>query len=207
MRRPSRRTLLRASLPLLAVLLVAGCAQTVRSVPESGLVGGLHLRGGVGATVLDPGRSDPSSIVDVDETALSWDVAAGWRLFEYAGLEVGYADLGSYDYKGTVGEESLDGKIEARGFKASVLGYYPVTDDLDAFAEVGAFRWESEDRGTFAGISAKEDDDGTDLLFGAGFQGRLVGPLDLGLRWTHYMDVADGDFDVFALTLAWYPFR
>ena len=35
----------------------------------------------------------------------------------------------------------------------------------------------------------------------------LEGYGKLGVEWERYLDVADVDFDVFMIKLAWYPFR
>lgn len=112
-----------------------------------------YLGGSVGQADLDlPDFEDPTS----------FSVFGGYRFNKYIAIEGSYIDFGDAD-------DDIEPiwTIDASGFDASVLVIWPITDRFEIYGRVGATAWEAEL--SEAGYGKLEDDDGTDLSYGAGF--------------------------------------
>jgi hypothetical protein len=114
------------------------------------------------------------SIDDLDFEAASFATRAflGLRYGDYMGLEVGYTDFGTVkDRIGVVqGQPSINYEVESSGYDLSVLGRYPLNEELAAFGKLGMIRWDSEASFESFPLSVKED--GTDLITGLGLDFR-----------------------------------
>jgi OmpA-OmpF porin, OOP family len=78
-----------------------------------------------------------------DKRDTAWRVAGGYRFNDYAALELAYVDLGqaTAHYALHAGNNSYrrEGKYEADGWNASVLGRWSVAERVALFGKVGVF--------------------------------------------------------------------
>ncbi len=98
---------------------------------------------------------------DIDNSALDDDSGTkffgGYHFTDRYAIEGGWVDLGSFDIKGFPGDVDVDG-IQVAG-----VAYFPVGKQSSIFGKAGLFLWDASGP---LGL----DDDGTDLMFGFGFQ-------------------------------------
>lgn len=92
---------------------------------------------------------------------------------DYLGIEVGYIDFGKAKDRVAVaqGQPSLNYEVETSGFDLSLVGRYPLNEELSAFGKLGMIRWDSTatlDETVRFSVSDK----GTDLITGLGLDFR-----------------------------------
>ncbi len=151
---------------------------------------------------------DVTTRIDDDRTA--WRVHGGWSLNEYVSFEAGYSDLGDVttSYDGTLTVLSVDAFLQdavethprsVDGFDASIIGRYAFGDRFGVRAQLGAFRWDAERHvRTSDGRTARKNDDGTDLLWGAGFDVTVSKHFQLIAAWTRF-DLDDDHVETLSL--------
>lgn len=140
----------------------------------------------IGANV---GRADPDA--SGFDTDISYTILGGYNFNEYFGVELYYTDAGEFDYGSVV-------SVEIDGWGASLVGKYPVNDDLEVFAKVGVFSWDADAH--LDGFGKVASDDGTDNTWGLGAGYAVTENVDIILQFMR-IDVDDGDVDNYSIGL------
>ena len=105
--------------------------------------------------------------VSIDDGVFGWGGYGGYFVTDSLAMEVGY--LGNADMDVELG--GLNGDWSTSAFYAAAVAYIPMSDGSAAFpfVKAGFARWDSEiSINLGSNIVISEDDDGTDLLVGAG---------------------------------------
>ena len=119
----------------------AGAGQSKATFDQSRIANSLQ---GVGATMTSITESNRST---------NYKLFGGYQMNRYWGLEAGYFDLGTFDFKAqTAPPGSLTGEIKLRGLNLDVVGRMPLTEKFSVFGRVGAHYTETRD--TFTGSGA-----------------------------------------------------
>ena len=139
----------------------------------------------------------------VDENRLSYSVFGGWGLNRYLAVEVGFKDGGEFNAHllsdGAFPTREVEQHTDVKGFEASIVGSWWITDKFSLYGRVGMFAWKGEttlsedvDMATEIPPTTYEtfEDDGTEPFFGVGVQTVLDGAL---VRFEYQM-VETGDF-------------
>jgi len=169
---------------------------------------GLHLTGGAGPAVFNPSTAnDPNFSGTVGKDSTTWEVGAGYRFNKSVGIEVGYVDLGNFNYDGTYLGTPDHGTVKNTGYKLAVTGFVPIDNRFEAYGKLGAFRWESTDNDVFGGAPSTYKRSGSNALYGLGIQTALNPRLDMRLEWERYTKVGGNNHDVFSVKLLWYLFH
>jgi len=145
-------------LPFLSLL-----PQTLRA--ESEVYGGF----GIGYSTF---RIDA---LDFEAASFATREFLGLRYGDYVGLEVGYIDFGTVKDRIGVqpGQPSINYEVKSSGYDLSLVGRYPINEELAAFGKLGMIQWDSEATLESFPLSSKED--GTDLIWGLGLDFRGSG--------------------------------
>ena len=158
---------------------------------------GMFVRNNVDADEMDARLLDRGYVTDTElsnQSRFGGSVYAGHR-WRYAGLELGYTDLGRLDTR-VSGDTpitpeylraiSVSHPRSGNGLQLSALAFLPLNDTLDVQGRIGLFRW----RSTMAAQSTAEyddvDDRATDLLLGLGARYRFSERWSVSLEWTGY---------------------
>jgi len=66
----------------------------------------------------------------LDDNDTTYTVRGGWRFSTFAAIELGYYDLGRYDFHGTRFESvgNVDGSMRAQSVGLSLVGIWPIND-------------------------------------------------------------------------------
>ena len=97
---------------------------------------------GVGAGMghLNRSASDLTGLdnATLDDNDTTYTVRAGWRFSPFAAIELGYYDLGGYDFHGTrVGSVgNVDGSARAQSVGLSLVGIWPI-NNFDLYGRIG----------------------------------------------------------------------
>ena len=167
--------------------------------------GRFYIGGSVGETDVDGFCDDAKDLGlgSCDDTDTGFKVTGGYKINDYLGMEIFYADLGEIDAKGTFMGSPVSAEAELDGFGASLMGSYPMAENVSLYARVGVIEWDADiDVGVSGLGSASEDDDGTDGVYGVGVQYLFGEQLGVRLEWERY-DL-DDEVDMISLGLAWF---
>lgn len=122
---------------------------------------------------------------DFDDENDFFQVNGGYRFTPFIGVEVDYSHFG--EYGGDLASAELD------GWGASVIGYLPITQTVDLYAKVGAFKSNVE-------IDVAEFNDNFDdeqIFYGLGAEFYLTRSFSLIAEYNRYkVEVDDSDFPV-----------
>jgi OOP family OmpA-OmpF porin len=96
----------------------------------------------------------------------------GLRYGRFVGVEAGYIDFGTANDQvaDQFGSGTINEGIETWGYELSLVGRYPLNEELAAFGKLGMIRWDSED--TLEPVPLPNKTDGDDLIFGVGLDFR-----------------------------------
>ena len=99
-----------------------------------------YIGAGIGGGHLNRSASDLTGLnnatLDTHET--TWTVRGGWRFSPYTAIELGYYDLGRYNFHGTaVGPAvRVDGSARAQSVGLSFVGIIPI-NTVDIYGRIG----------------------------------------------------------------------
>lgn len=97
----------------------------------------------------------------------------GFTWGDFVGAEFGYINFGTVNDTIVIDGDIVNDGIETWGYNLSLVGRYPLNEELDAIAKVGMIRWDSE--ATLDTFPLPTKLDGDDLIWGVGFDFRGSG--------------------------------
>ncbi|MEE8077979.1 MAG: porin family protein [Pseudomonadales bacterium] len=139
--------------------------------------------------------------MDYDESAASIRIFGGYQLNEYVSFEAGYASL--FETSADVLGADID--IDGNSWDISVRPTMPLTDNMRVYGIIGFTRYEFDISISALGVSASDDDSGSDLMYGFGGMFDINDSWSLRGEWTT-VDVDDADFGMLSIS-ATYNFR
>lgn len=180
-----------------------------------------YIGAGYGVSSIDTGVTGLTGTASLDEDDGGFKIFGGFKFNNYFGIELGYADLGSAELKGNTGDTFiLNGttltfltngvNIEAEATTILLEGvvFFPMdvitgNDSLkyfEPFLKVGVHFWDVEYTVAASSLSTvTADDDGTDLVFGAGINFKIIEHLTIRAEWERFD--TDDDVDYFSGSL------
>lgn len=153
----------RLLLALLVVPLLSLISQQLRA--ESEIYGGI----GVGYSTF---KIDS---LDFEGSAYATREFLGLRYGKYLGLEAGYINFGTVKDQVVTqqGQPTLVDSVQTWGYNLSLIGHYPLDEELAAFGKLGMIRWDSE--ATLSTVPLSTKTNGDDLIWGFGLDYRGSG--------------------------------
>ncbi len=122
------------------LLLVAALAAALPAVVQAQAYSPWYIGAGAGQGHLSTSGSDLTGFTNanVDRNDTSYTVRGGWRFSPYGAIELGYYDLGKYNFHGTTtgGVTNVDGQAKAKSYGISIVGVLPI-DRFDLYGRVG----------------------------------------------------------------------
>lgn len=153
--------LLGASLLMAAAGAVQAQSDIVVSKSAIASSGGPYLGIAMGNTTYDEAGGDD----------LSLSVFGGYALNDILSVEVGWNDFGNSEI------DNSNVEAEADALLVSLVGNMPLSNDIDAFAQIGIGRW------NYAVGSVDESD--TDVFFGLGMEYAVSGNASLRFAYNN----------------------
>ena len=119
----------------------------------------------------------------LDENDSGLKIFGGANLSEKYGFEIAFVHLGEY----------AGGIISQSGMAFDLVGYYPVTQNVDLLGKAGLFLWAVE-VGPFT-------DDGVDLTYGFGVNVGVSDHMSIRAEWEDFTDISGGDVSLVSVGL------
>lgn len=79
-----------------------------------------------------------------DDSQVGFNLSAAYRFNNWLGLEGGYFNSTDFQARLPAGTTPASASIAYQGFYVAGLGYLPVSDEIDLFAKVGFFDFNSQ---------------------------------------------------------------
>jgi len=114
-------------------------------------------------------------------------------------FEIGYTDLGDFDFNGTWLGTTDIGSENASLIKASIGYSHPINKKMSVLGKVGVSRWKNEVDEIFGGVPESSSMSGNDAHFGLGLSYKLNNSWGLRFEWERHKNIANAD-DVDAIT-------
>lgn len=137
----------------------------VLAAPATAADNGFYLGASVGQSQVDTGDLGE---VELDDDDLGYKVFAGYRFLTFLAVEGSYVDLGGPE------DDSADGRYAAdvEALDVFAVGMLPL-GIADLFVKAGMVSWDVELTSDLAELPDSVSEDGTDPVYGIGFQLRF----------------------------------
>jgi opacity protein-like surface antigen len=122
---------------------------------------------------------DSSVNLDLNVNAGSWKVFAGVGFYKFFGVEVSYADLGSFEDEVSGTKVSTDAKV----YNLYLVGSIPLLRRLRLFGKAGLTRWDTDF--SIGGLNSTASS-GSDWTYGAGLQVDLLSRVALRFEYERF---------------------
>jgi OmpA-OmpF porin, OOP family len=145
--------------------------------------------------------------IDFEGSDLAVRQFLGFTYGDYVGVEAGYINFGTVNDRifDEPGQLSLNQGIETWGYNLSVIGRYPLNEELHAIAKLGMIRWDSE--ATLETIPLPVKQDGDDIIWGVGLDFRGSGRVHLRVEGEFVnIELADSWWVATASVMYSFPF-
>ena len=164
---------LRKLLPVALVLFAAG------SMAHAGLY--------VGASIGDTSVKQEDGGTEFDGSDTSYKAFGGFTFVKFVGLEASYYDFGTLEDEIAPG---TDVEVDFSGYGLAVVGILPLGGHFDLFGKAGVVVWDTST--SISGITGDEEDDGNDLVYGAGFRFKFAKLIGIRLEYERFdIEAAD----------------
>jgi OOP family OmpA-OmpF porin len=136
-----------------------------------------YIGAGAGGGHLNQSASDLTGLnnatLDTHET--TWTVRGGWRFSPYTAIELGYYDLGRYNFHGTaVGSAvPVDGSARAQSVGLSFVGIIPI-NTVDIYGRIGYAHSELKFNANAVLSTINENQRQNEATYGAGVRWTFV---------------------------------
>ena len=143
---------------------------------------------GVGAGMghLNRSASDLTGLdnATLDDNDTTYTVRGGWRFSPFAAIELGYYDLGRYDFHGTrfgsVG--NVDGSARAQSVGLSLVGIWPI-NNFDLYGRIGYAHSELKFNANGPINTGNRNDRQDEATYGAGVRWNFTPQWGLFAEW------------------------
>lgn len=150
-----------------------------------------------------------TSSSSTDDADTGWKLFAGYKIMKYLAVEGAYANLGEGTAHSIITAPApgvVDTTLEAEAWTVSALGILPLGESFSLFGRLGVNFWNADVSavGTGGGATAVAagDDDGTDMVYGAGASYSFTPNFSVRGEWERY-DFDDGEVDLWSAGASW----
>lgn len=168
----------------------------------------LGIGGGQSSTSIDMTGISGSS----DETDTAWKVFGGYQFNQYIGAEVGYVDLGSASFNGTLSQPippfpagtATNGSFDSTAWFLTAVGSLPFGQNFAAIGKLGVSYSDTDANVTVGGVSGTVSGRTTQPTYGLGLRWDITNMFAARAEWDRFRvgggDIGDkSDIDMFSI--------
>lgn len=184
---------------LLPVVLAAAAAvaQPAFAQRAGEPVTGFYVGAGVGGSKTDISTRELAAVgfatASTDESDLSWNVVAGYKITRNWAVEIGYVDLGDFSARGTFGGAPATVSADVTGWNVSAVGTLPINPMFSLYGKLGVLRSKTDASATVAGALGRATSRETDFTAGIGARYHINRNLSAFVEGNHYELGDNGD--------------
>jgi OOP family OmpA-OmpF porin len=143
-----------------------------------------YIGAGLGVGSLDRSGQELTGLnnAQIDDTDTTYTVRGGYRFNPYLAVELGYYDLGTYAFSGTIGSTQITGSAKAKSYGLSVVGILPI-EQFDVYGRLG---WEESEIKANANtplLTASESDRQSGATYGIGGRWNMNKSVGFFVEW------------------------
>ena len=145
-----------------------------------------YIGAGIGQGTLDTNSNAFNDVnnISVGSKETTYTVRGGWRFTPWTAIELGYYDLGKYDFHarpaGT--NVSIDGSAKVKSYGASFVGILPI-NQFDLYGRIGWVRTKTEAQANALGFTANGSDYKSETTYGVGAHWNFTPQWGLFAEW------------------------
>jgi len=156
---------------------------TINSYPQLPF----YIGAGIGQGSLNRNAAELSGLfnAELDDTDTTYTVRAGWRVNPYFAVELGYYDLGRYDFRGTAlpgGAVYVNGSARAQSVGLSLVGILPI-NNFDLYGRIGYARSQLKFNGNAFDQTTGREDKQNEATYGVGGRWNATRNWSLFAEW------------------------
>jgi OOP family OmpA-OmpF porin len=174
--------------------MVAGAFATAPAFAQ-GWYAGLSI--GQGKADLGSGGAGFSGSLDDKDT--TFGARLGYDFTRYFGMELGYYNLGKYNFNGTFSGLPVSGNADLKSYSVSVVGTLPFSEHFSAYGKAGYARSRATGNANIAGFGGNASDWTNEAVYGAGLKWMVDRQWGLFTEWMRNDDNKVDNYMVGAL--------
>lgn len=141
---------------------------------------------GAGSGHLNRSGTDLTGLdnASLDRQDTTWTVRGGWRFSPFGAVEVGYYDLGRYDFHGptVAGQVPVNGSAKAQSVGISLVGIIPI-QNFDLYGRIGYAHSELKFNANTRLLNAHENERQDEATYGLGARWNFTPNWGLFAEW------------------------
>jgi OOP family OmpA-OmpF porin len=118
----------------------------------------------------------------LDDTDTTYTIRGGYRFHPNFAVEVGYYDLGKYDFGGSIGTTSVTGSAKAKSYGISLVGIAPI-GQFDLYGRLGYAESELKANAGTNLVSANAIDRQGEATYGVGARWNFTKEVGFFAEW------------------------
>lgn len=158
------------------------------AVPALAADNGFYVGGSAGTTKWNIGPTDVLATGSIENNNTGYKIFGGYDFTKNWGLELGYADLGKYEFKGTYGGANVKGDVKITAYSLVGVGTFPITDDLAVFGKLGMYSWDAKASVNSGSINNSATGTGSNGLYGVGMKFNFTDHFSVRGEWERFHD-------------------
>ena len=145
-----------------------------------------YIGAGIGMGHLNRSGSDLTGLdnATLDDNDTTYTVRGGWRFSPFGAIELGYYDLGRYDFHGNINRTNIpvDGSARAQSVGISLVGIIPI-NNFDIYGRIGYAHSELKFSANTDLLNRNRNDRQDEATYGAGVRWTFVRNWALFAEW------------------------
>jgi hypothetical protein len=131
-----------------------------------------YFGAGAGSGNLDATGQDLTNLpnAQLKDNATTFTGRLGYRFSPYGAFELGYYDLGKYEFSGGSGAQLVTGSAKAKSYGISIVGIAPIGRNIEIYSRLGYEESEikvTANLGSVATVNASTRDSGATYAIGS----------------------------------------
>ena len=165
---------------LATVLAVVSGLAAVPALSQEWYVGAGLGRGNLNISGQDLTGLSDASVNDSDTT---YTLRGGYRFHPNFAVELGYYDLGSYGFSGTLGSTAVSGTAKAKSYGISLVAIAPLSPAFDIYGRLGWAESELKVNASTTLVNANSSDRQSEATYGVGARWNLNKNVGIFAEW------------------------
>ena len=164
---------------------------------------GFYVGGSAGTTKWNIGPNDILTTGSINNNDTGYKIFGGYDFTKNWGVELGYADLGKYEFRGTYSGVSVQGDVKITAYTLAGVGTFPITDDLAAYAKLGIYSWDAKASASSGSINNSATGTGSNALYGLGMKFNFTERFSVRGEWERFHD-SSNPIDLISIGVAYH---